>query len=115
MGLVSLSPAQQNTKEVADTAVVLAGGAAYTGSSVSTFGFYTITGYAFSDQASAANGFSIEQSADGTNWDVKDQSSVAASTEKPISIPVAAPFVRVVYTNGGTLQGSFRLHVALRR
>jgi len=61
------------------------------------------------DQASATDGLSIQQSSDGTNWDHDDNYTVAAGANKNYSINPHAKWFRVVYTNGGTIQGYFRL------
>lgn len=71
--------------------------------------YQTITALAFSDQASAANGFQIQISRDGTNWRVSQQTSVTASTLTTITAHISYRYARVVYTNGVTLQGSFNL------
>lgn len=113
MGVVLASISPPTTKKIGSSSSALLANASYTSSSATTFGYTSMRGFAFSDQASATNGFSIQQSLDGTNWDVKDEFSVSASTEKPFRIDVAAPYVRVVYTNGGTNQTSFRLYAGL--
>lgn len=63
----------------------------------------------FSDVASATDGLSIQQSSDGTNWDHTDVYTVPANTGKNYSINPHAQYLRVVYTNGGDAQTSFRL------
>lgn len=65
---------------------------------------------AFSDQASAANGFSIQQSIDGINWDVDSSAvSVLANAGVAIKAAIAGRYARVSYVNGGVPQGVFRL------
>lgn len=61
------------------------------------------------DQASAINGLSIQQSSDGTNWDHTDNYTIAAGMGKNYSINPHSKWFRVVYTNGGVIQGHFRL------
>ena len=61
------------------------------------------------DQASATDGLSIQQSSDGTNWDHTDDYTVAAGANKNYSINPHSKWFRVVYTNGGIIQGHFRL------
>ncbi len=63
----------------------------------------------FSSHASATDGLSIQQSSNGSNWDLGDTYSVPATTGKVFTVPVQAKFFRVVYTNSGTLTTSFRL------
>ena len=52
----------------------------------------------------------MQQSADGTNWDWIDTYSIPADTGKTFSVHISGKFFRIVYTNGATLQSSFRLH-----
>lgn len=65
--------------------------------------------------ASATDGLSLQQSSDGTNWDVTDAYTIPAATGKVYSIPRQARYFRVVYTNGGTGQTTFRLQTILNR
>lgn len=65
--------------------------------------------------ASATDGLSIQQSSDNSNWDITDTYTVAATTGKTYSVPRQARYFRVVYTNGGTNQTSFRLQTILNR
>lgn len=81
----------------------------FTGTSEDISAYSSVTVTVFANVASAANGLSIQQSSDGTNWDVTDTYTISASTTRSISVPVFARFFRVVYTNGGSAQGSMRL------
>lgn len=63
----------------------------------------------FADQSSATDGLSVQQSSNGTNWDITDTYTIPASTGKTFSFQAAARYFRIVYTNGGTGQGAFRL------
>lgn len=65
----------------------------------------------FSDVASATDGLLIEQSKDGINWDASDAYTIPANTNKVFGVGAAANFFRVIYTNGGTAQATFRLSV----
>lgn len=103
-------PSPQNLVSTSNsTASVLAGGAVFTGTSedISQYGMATVSVAA--SHASATNGLSIQQSSDGTNWDVVDTYTVAAAVAATFSLPRQEKFFRVVYTNGATLQTSFRL------
>jgi len=71
--------------------------------------YQTITAIAFADQASAANGLQIQISRDGTTWRVAQQTAVVANTLTTITASILYRYVRIVYTNGTTLQGSFTL------
>jgi hypothetical protein len=64
---------------------------------------------AYSDQASATNGFVIQQSRDNTNWRQTNQATVAAGTLTTITSDLVYRYVRVVYTNGSVAQTSFQL------
>ena len=91
----------------------LAAGATFTGATLD-FGdtmnvYQTVTALAFTDQASAANGFKIQISRDGTNWRDAVTASVTANTLSAITTHISYRYARVVYINGATLQGSFNL------
>lgn len=65
-----------------------------------------IVGMVRSDQAGTLH---VEQSADGTNWDLDKSTPVVANTTLTFSEALIAPYVRVRYVNGGTQQGYFRI------
>lgn len=85
----------------------------FTGTSVATLPYGSIIVNVFSNVASATDGLSVQQSSDGTNWDILDVYTVAAGASTKVVIPRQAAFARVVYTNGGTLQTTFRLQTLL--
>lgn len=91
----------------------LAANATFTGTTLDfgdTMNIYqTITAVAFSDQASASNGFQIQISRDGTNWRVAQQTSVTSNTLSTITAHLSYRYARIVYTNGATLQTTFNL------
>lgn len=91
----------------------LGGGAVFTGTSVNVQGYGSATITVISNVASATNGLSIQQSSDGTNWDITDPYTVAAGVVSKINVPRQAVFLRVVYTNGAGAQASFRLQTLL--
>lgn len=66
-----------------------------------------ITGTIFADQTGTLY---IEQSNDGTNWDLSTSVAVAASTGKGFKEELYAPHVRLRYVNGATAQGAFRVY-----
>lgn len=92
---------------------VLAANAVFTGQWVDVLAYGSIIVNVVSDQASATNGLSIQQSSDGINADDLDIFTIAASTASKFVIPKQAAFARVVYTNGAVAQGSFRLQTIL--
>lgn len=65
-----------------------------------------ISGSVFADQAGTLY---IEQSNNGTNWDISTSYPVAANDGKGFSEDLLLPYVRVRYVNGGTAQGTFRI------
>ncbi len=93
----------------------LGSSAAFTGTSENVTGYAMILVSVFADQASATDGLSIQQSSNGTNWDIADTYTVPASTGKTFSFQPAASFFRIVYTNGATLQTAFRLQVVFHQ
>jgi hypothetical protein len=56
----------------------------------------------------------VEQSPDGTNWDVVDSYSVSAGVGLKFSVEKVLPYARVRYVNGATAQTVFRLYVYRR-
>lgn len=97
------------------TTSVLAGGAVFTGTSEDVLNYNEIRISVITSHVSASDGLSIQQSEDNTNWDFTDTYTIPATTGKTYSIPRQARYFRVVYTNGATLQTSFRLQTILNR
>lgn len=87
----------------------LGSGGVFTGTSDNVTDFSSILINVFSDVASAALGLSVQQSSNGTNWDLVDTYTVPAGVGKTYSVAPTARFFRIVYTNGGTIQTAFRL------
>lgn len=90
---------------------VLAGGATFTGTAEDVLGYATIGVLVKASHASAVDGLMLQYSPDGTNWDDSDSFSIPASKGKFFTVPVEGRYFRVAYTNGATLQTSFRLQV----
>lgn len=97
------------------TTATLAGNAAFTGLTEDVKDYSTIQLSVIADQVSATDGLSLQQSSDGSNWDITDVYTVPASTGKTFSVQVAARYFRVVYTNGATIQGAFRIQSVLHQ
>lgn len=97
------------------SAVVLAAGGVFTGTAEDMTEFSDIRVSVFADQASAVDGLSIQQSSNGTNWDVVDAYAIPVTTGKVFSVAANAKFVRVVYTNGAAAQTVFRLQTKLHK
>lgn len=100
---------------VNSTAAVLAAAGVFTGTSEDVTHFPYISIAVFADQASATDGLQIQQSSNGTNWDNVDSFTIPASSGKTFTFGRVGRYLRVVYTNGGTLQGAFRLQTLLTR
>jgi hypothetical protein len=91
----------------------LAANGVFTGVAESTLGVAGIQVNVFSNVASAAGGLSIQQSMDGTNWDIVDTFLILAGVGFSTTVQATTSFYRVVYTNGPTIQTVFRLQTAL--
>lgn len=87
----------------------LGGAGVFTGTSENVKNYSAIQVSVISNVASATDGISLQQSSDGTNWDITDVYTIAAATGKTFSVQPVATFFRVVYTNGAGAQASFRL------
>lgn len=88
---------------------VLTANSAFTGTSQSSLNYSAISLEVYSDQASAAGGLSVQQSTDGTNWDIKDTFTISAATAFQTTVNLIGQNYRVLYTNGSTNQATFRL------
>ena len=86
----------------------------FTGTSVKTLNYGMVVISTKSDQASAVDGLSIQQSTDNINWDHTDEFSIAAGAAKTFTVQTAAIWLRVVYTNGAIDQGYFRLQTTIK-
>ncbi len=62
----------------------------------------------YSSHASATNGVSFEGSVDGTNWDLLDQYTLAATTATTYIYHVRTRHVRLVFTNTNGTITAFR-------
>lgn len=94
---------------VNSSTTTLSGNAAFTGVSEDVSAFGSIEVNVFTDQSSAAGGLSLQLSSDGTHWDVAQAVTISASVGAVYTFTPGAQFFRVVYTNGATPQGAFRL------
>lgn len=94
---------------------VLGAGATFTGTADDALLYSEIRVNVIASHASATDGLSIQQSSNGTNWDITDTYTIPATTGKTFVVPRQARYIRIVYTNGGTLQTSFRLQTILNR
>ncbi|MDD5406988.1 MAG: hypothetical protein PHE73_08640 [Sulfurovaceae bacterium] len=83
----------------------------FTGVATDALGLTQVSVTAFSDQNSATNGFSLQWSSDGTNWDHTHSDNLVANNLEFLSSGVHNRYYRIVYTNGTTPQSFFRLQV----
>jgi len=97
------------------TTSVLAAAGVFTGTSEDVLAYNELRISVIASHASATDGLSIQQSSDNSNWDITDTYTIPATTGKTFSVPRQARYFRIVYTNGGTLQTSFRLQTILNR
>ena len=95
------------------TSSTLLSGAAFTGTATDMLDYSHVVVSIFADQASATDGLSIQWSTDSTNWDNTDVFTIPASTAKVFTFGPVSRYMRVVYTNGGTGQGAFRMQTIL--
>lgn len=97
-------------RKVVSSNATLAGGGSLS-QNFGTGGCERITGTVFADQAGTLH---IEQSPDGTNWDITTDITVAAGVAQGFSIEPLTVDARARYVNGATPQGTFRLAVFTR-
>lgn len=97
------------------TTATLDAGATFTGTACEILDYGMVYTTLKSDVASAADGLSLQQSSDGTNWDSTDEYTIAANSGKTFSTQPAMKWFRVVYQNGGTTQSFFRMQTVLKK
>jgi DUF4097 and DUF4098 domain-containing protein YvlB len=90
------------------TTTPLAANASYTSSSDDRYGrtHRTVIAHAYADQPGTLY---IEQSPDGTNWDISESTSVAANTGTALITVIKSRYMRFRYVNGANAQTVFRL------
>ena len=104
---------------------LLAGGASLVGDVIQVTGYTHITGFVFSDVDSATDGVIIEQGllipdfSAGTPSTTFITNSTMTYTGGDIitnsfSVQVVSPFARIIYVNGASPQGAFRLYFEAR-
>lgn len=93
----------------------LAAGATFTGTATDMLDYGIVFITVYTDQDSATDGLCLQQSSDGTNWDIEDTYTITATHGKTFAIQPAAKYFRVVYTNGATPQTAFRLQAVLKK
>lgn len=97
---------------VNSTTTNLTAGGTFIGSTVDISAYGSVSVSVFTSHASATDGFVVQQSIDGTNWDFTDSYTVSAGQTK-INVPRQAQYFRMSYTNGATATTTFRLQTIL--
>lgn len=96
------------------TTTPLASNATFTGSWVDAIGYSHITVMAIADQVGATNGVDIQHSSDVSNVDYHSYRTMDTTSGHDFKVSIQGRYVRVVYTNGTTTQGYFRMQSILR-
>jgi hypothetical protein len=89
-------------------------GGVFTGTAFNITSYAAINVNVKSDVASATNGVKVEFSTDGTNWDHSHSTNYTAATGVGYIFNAEFKFARVVYTNGASAQGIFRLQTIFK-
>lgn len=116
---------QLETLIMANTNTPLTAGSLFIGTTHNVSGYTHISGFAFSDVASAANGLIIEQAyqssdlpvgAAATSLVTRSLYGISSGNmdDNSMAVQIVAPFARIIYINGGANQTTFRLHFAAR-
>lgn len=100
------------------TSAPLAANASYTGTWINCEEYSNATILVLSDQNSVIDGFKIQYSVDGINVDHSDVYTISASSgigggNRQFVVSLPSMYYRIMYTNGTTPQGSFRLQSKL--
>ena len=96
------------------TTTLLGANATFTGTARDLLGYTQVSVFVYSNVASATGGLNLQFSTDGTNWDEDQAVTISAANAQHVSVSVIARYFRIVYTNGGTAQTTFRLQTILK-
>jgi len=96
------------------TTTPLGSDASYTSAAFETDGYSKIIGVCFADKASATDGLEIQQSEDGTNFDLVSKFTVAANVGLGFSVEVVGTHDRVKMTNSSVAQTVLRFYTFMR-
>ena len=107
-------PIKGTVSTLNSTSTVLTASATYTGTAEDVQSYASVTVSVVSNVASAAGGFKVQFSTDGTNWDFVTSMDIVAGVPNTDEFEVSARYFRVVFQNGSTAQTSFRLQSLLR-
>jgi len=100
------------------TATPLTANSVFTGTATLVTNFSSVNINITTDNDSAANGLSIEFSQNSTNWDTKNTKTLNVAVSGTaqnftFSYNIESKYYRLVYTNGNTAQGVFRMQTLL--
>lgn len=91
------------------TTAILGISGVFTGVSEDVSKYSEVRVSVISSSTSPNNGLQMQQSKDGTNWDVVDQYTITQNINATFGVGVSEQFFRIVYTNGGAAQTFMRL------
>lgn len=91
------------------TTNLLGVGQVYTGTWTKVVDYSMVTFTIFSNVSSASGGLSIQWGPDGSSIDKVENSDLVGGTGRAFALTVRGRYFRIVYTNGGTIQSSFRI------
>ena len=97
------------------TTTPLLADATFTGDGVEVLGYSNVAVQLFADEDSAVDGMRFEMSIDNVNWDEGHSFTLTASSARRFQFGLHAQYFRVVYTNGPTAQGAFRVQTILHK
>lgn len=95
--------------------IALAGGATFTGASISIINHATVNINFYSDVATAANGLKAQFSQDGITWDHEHTFTIPAGVAVGYNLAAEGNFFRVVVVNGAAAQATMRLQTILKK
>ena len=87
-------------------------GGIFTGVSEEIKDFASVHVCVFADQNNAVDGMCVQWSCDEVNWDLEECFNITANKVRQHEFGIRGRYFRIVYINGGVVQGTFRLEVA---
>ena len=87
----------------------------FTGTSIDTLDYSSVTISVYSDVASATDGLEVQYSMDELDWHDGECYTIVAGANKFFTPTLQSKYMRVVYTNGGVATTDFHIHTTLRK
>lgn len=103
---IDRSTTNKNVEQIGISTSTLSSSATFTGTGFDVSGFSATSTTVNADQDGTLY---IEYSWDNSNWNAQASYPYTANDNMGVRVPLIAPYARVVFTNGSTGQGSFRL------